>query len=74
MVDHHLTGGPRVRVQARPALVLAVARVGTARHVLVSWLLLIDLVKVLHVVEHLRHQLLILPRRLLLPIDKEMNG
>ena len=53
VVRHHLAGGTRVRVQARPALVLAVARVGTARNILVPRLLLIDLVEVLDVVEHL---------------------
>ena len=74
VVHHHLAGGTGVRVQARPALVLAVAGVRAARHVLVARLLLVDLVEVLDIVEHLRHQLLILPCRLLLPIRKEMNN
>ena len=73
VIHHHLAGGARVRVQARPALVLAVARVWAACDILVACLLLIDLVEVLYVVEYLRHPLLVLPRRLLLPIVKEMN-
>ena len=53
IVYHHFVGSARVRAQSRPALVLRVSWVGTARHVLVACVLFINLVQILHIVKHL---------------------